>query len=110
LKFDEFVHAIGSEKAERIANKFLASLTDAFKSSLVETQREAHGLINTSGVLGLDRFVEACRRASEFVPSHDPERTRAAIEELISAQATARQTLITQLLPRLQDAPLKSTA
>ena len=110
LKFDEFVHAIGSEKAERIANKFLASLTDSFKSTLVETQREAHGLINTSGVLGLDRFVEACRRASEFVPSHDPERTRAAIEELMSAQATARQTLMTQLLPRLRDAPLKSTA
>jgi CheY-like chemotaxis protein/anti-sigma regulatory factor (Ser/Thr protein kinase) len=107
-KFQDFVKAIGSEKAERIANKFLASLTGAFKSSLVETQREAHALINTAGSLGLDSFVEACRRVSEFVPSHDPERGRAAIEELVAAQATARQTLLTDVLPKLQGEPLKS--
>jgi CheY-like chemotaxis protein/anti-sigma regulatory factor (Ser/Thr protein kinase) len=107
-KFQDFVKAIGSEKAERIANKFLASLTGAFKSSLVETQREAHALINTAGSLGLDSFVEACRRVSEFVPSHDPERGRAAIEELVAAQATARQTLLSDVLPKLQGEPLRS--
>jgi PAS domain S-box-containing protein len=107
-RFEDFVRAVGSEKAERIANKFLASLTGSFKSTLVETQREAHALINTAGSLGLDSFVDACRRVSEFVPSHDPERGREAIEELLAAQATARQTLLTQVLPKLQGEPLRS--
>jgi PAS domain S-box-containing protein len=110
LKFDEFVAAVGSEKAERIATKFLVSLVNSFTSTLVETQREAHALLNTAGVLGLDRFVEACREASEFVPSHDPERARAALESLKSAQAAARQTLTMQLLPKLSGAPIRSTA
>jgi PAS domain S-box-containing protein len=107
-KFEDFVGAVGSEKAERIANKFLASLTGSFRSTLVETQREAHALINTAGSLGLDSFVDACRRVAEFVPSHDPERGRAAIEELVAAQAAARQTLLGQVLPKLQGEPLRS--
>jgi CheY-like chemotaxis protein len=103
-KFDEFVLVIGAEKAERIAERFLISFADAFNSTLAEVQREAHALINTAGVLGLDAFVDACRRVAEITPSHDPERARLAIEELRRAQSVARQTLLTQLLPRLRGA------
>jgi PAS domain S-box-containing protein len=108
LKFDEFVLVVGAEKAERIAEKFLASLTDAFRTTLVEAQREAHALINTAGVLGLDSFVEACRRARDFVPSHDPERVRIAMEELRKAQSLAHQTIGAQVLPKLRGTPLRS--
>ena len=108
MKFDEFVLIVGSEKAERIAQKFFTSLGDAFKSSLVEAQRESHALINTAGVLGLDSFVDACRRTAEFVPSHDPDRAHRALDELRKAQSIARQTLARQVLPKLRGAPLRS--
>jgi PAS domain S-box-containing protein len=104
MKLDEFVLVVGAEKAERIAERFLASMADAFNSTLAEAQREAHALINAAGVLGLDAFVDACRRVAEFAPPHDPDRARLAIEELRRAQSVARQTLLTQLLPRLRGA------
>ncbi|MGA2041877.1 MAG: PAS domain S-box protein [Roseiarcus sp.] len=107
LRLEEFVLVVGAEKAERIADKFLVSLTDAFASNFVEARLEAHGLINTSGVFGLDRFVAACRRAMDIPPSDDAERERVALDELRRAQKAARHTLTTQIMPRLHGAALR---
>ena len=103
-KFDEFVLLVGAKKAERIVEMFLGSLGGAFQSTPLELQREAHALINTAGVLGLERLVEACRSAEEL-PSQDPDSARATTSALLSAQAVARQTLTTRLLPKLRAKP-----
>jgi PAS domain S-box-containing protein len=103
-KFDEFVLLLGAKKAERIVEMFLASLGGAFQSTPLESQREAHALINTAGVLGLEGLVEACRSAKEL-PSQDPDLARATLSELLSAQAMAHQTLTTRLLPKLRAKP-----
>jgi PAS domain S-box-containing protein len=102
--FDEFVLLVGHKKAEHIVEKFLVSLGDAFQSTPLESQREAHALINTAGVLGLECLVEACRGAEEL-PSQDPDVARATTSELLKAQAVARQTLTTRLLPKLRAKP-----
>jgi PAS domain S-box-containing protein len=106
-KLDEFVLVVGSAKAERIAAKFLVSLSDAFESGIEAARREAHALINTSGVFGLDGFVAACRRAMETSQSEDDGRDRAALAALVAARADARRTLITYILPRLRGATLR---
>jgi hypothetical protein len=62
-------------------------------------------LINTAGVLGLERLVEACRSAEELLPSQDPDGARATTSELLGAQAVARQMLTTRLLPKLRVKP-----
>jgi PAS domain S-box-containing protein len=103
-KFDEFLLLVGDKKAERIVEKFLVSLCDAFQSTPLESQREAHALINAAGVIGLERLVEACRSAEELA-SQDPDDARATTSELLSAQAMARQTLTTRLLPKLRAKP-----
>jgi PAS domain S-box-containing protein len=104
-KFDEFVLLVGDKKAERIVEKFLMSLCDAFQSTPLESQREAHALINAAGVLGLERLVEACRSAEALLPSQDADGARATTSELLRAQAVARQTLTTRLLPKLRTKP-----
>jgi PAS domain S-box-containing protein len=104
-KFDEFLLLMGDKNAERIVEKFLMSLCDAFQSTPLESQREAHALINAAGVLGLERLVEACRSAEELLPSQDPDGARAVTSELLRAQAMARQMLTTQLLPKLRAKP-----
>jgi len=107
VRLEEFVLVVGAEKAGRIADKFLVSLTEAFASNFVEARREAHGLINTSGVFGLDGLVTACRRAMEIPPSDDADRERVALAELRRAQKAARHTLATQIMPRLHGAALR---
>jgi CheY-like chemotaxis protein len=108
-KLEEFILAVGAEKATRIAQKFLASFDAAFKSTLVDAQREAHDLINAAGVLGLDRFVESCRQAIAFKPSDDPEPGCRAMDTLRAAQSDARQTCMIHLLPKLSGEPLRAT-
>ena len=110
VKFSEFVLVVGGERAARIVEKFLASLNDAFRSSPLEAQREAHGLINAAGVLGLNGFVGACRRIAEFASFHDAERARMAIEELRAAQAVAAETVTMRLMPELRGEPIRSRA
>ena len=100
--FDTFLRVLGAEKAERIAAKFLKSLTCAFKSTFTETQREAHCLINVAGMLGLSGLVRACRRIAEFAPTPTPECGGEALQELQQAQLRARQTLTKHLLPKLR--------
>jgi HPt (histidine-containing phosphotransfer) domain-containing protein len=93
---------VGAKKAEDIVEKFLVSLVGAFQSTPLESQREAHALINTAGVLGLERLVEACRSAEVLPPSQDSDGARATATELLSAQAMSRQMLTTRLLPKLR--------
>jgi len=100
--FDTFVLVLGADKAKRIADKFLKSLTGAFKSTFVESQHEAHGLINIAGMLGLSHLVRACRLIAEFAPSQEPECSGRVLQELQRAQLIARQTLTKQLLPKLR--------
>jgi len=105
---DTFVLAVGVEKAMFIAHKFLESLSGAFKSTFHETQREAHGLINTAGVLGLSGFVGACRRIAEVAPSLELEhrgKERQEAQRAQRAQTAALQTIVTQLLPKLHAVP-----
>jgi CheY-like chemotaxis protein len=108
-KFDELVLVLGAEKTERITEKFLVALSEAFKATFAEMQREAHGLLNAAGALGLERLVEACRGVEEFAPSGDPELARSAVEELRRAQAISRQVVTTQLLPKLRGAARSAT-
>ena len=105
--FEAFVRVLGADKAERIADRFLKSLTGAFKSTLSESQREAHGLINTAGMLGLSGLVRACRAIAELAPSPEPECGGKALQELQQAQLIARQTLTKQLLPKLRRIPVR---
>jgi CheY-like chemotaxis protein len=102
LKFDEFVVVAGDEKARRVVDKFLNHLGDAFKSTWDESRREAHSLINTAGVLGLDTFVECCRRAVDLGTFVDAAGERTALDDLQSAQAAARQTIAAQIYPRMR--------
>lgn len=105
--FDAFVRDLGADKAERIADKFLKSLTGAFKSTFSESQREAHSLINIAGMLGLSGLVEACRLIAEFAPSQESDSCGKALRELREAQLTAQQMLTKQLLPDLRRVPVR---
>ena len=97
--FDAFVLAVGADKASRIAHAFLDRLSDAFKSTLSESQREAHSLVSTAGVLGLNGFVAACRRVAEVEASQEHELGAQVLQELQRAQSMARQTLTKHLPP-----------
>jgi len=101
------VRVLGADKAERIADKFLKNLTRAFKSTFAETRREAHGLINIAGMLGLSGLVRACRLIAEFAPSQGRERGGKALRELQQAQLIARETIARQLLPKLRRVPIR---
>jgi PAS domain S-box-containing protein len=109
-KFDEFVNVVGTEKAKRIATKFLGDLAEAFKfkCTLVEAQQEAHALINCAGVFGLQDFVTACR-AIESVSPDDVDHGLAAVEEVRRERLAARQTLLDDLLPELRDMAFRPT-
>jgi PAS domain S-box-containing protein len=107
-KFDEFVHIVGVEKAERIVVKFLQDLGDAFKLTAAETREEAHALINCAGVLGFESLVLACR-AIGSVSLEDADRQLVVLQEGRRAQSIARQTITAQLLPKLQVVSLRPT-
>lgn len=100
--FETFVLVVGSDKAQRIGETFLDSLSKAFQSTFSNTQREAHALINTAGVLGLSGLVGACRRVAELSPIAAADCRRKLLEEIRQAQAVARHTLSKQLLPQLR--------
>ncbi|MDR3460929.1 MAG: ATP-binding protein [Beijerinckiaceae bacterium] len=100
-KYDEFVRMLGVARVERTATKFLDQLTKAFKSTPDETRREAHDLINCAGLLGFHSLVEACQ-AICVTTAHDAARQRDVLEEARRVQSLARQTLATQILPKLR--------
>ena len=103
-RVEEFIGAVGAERAERIAAKFLEDLTKAFppECGLAEAQRAAHALINSAGQLGLEKLVAACR-AVEFVSPEDEDHRIAAMEDVRKEQSTGRQTLMGALLPKLRE-------
>jgi CheY-like chemotaxis protein len=107
-KCDEFVRAVGSERAGRIAARFLGQVTEAFKSTPENTRREAHDLINCAGQLGFHSLVEACRAVGQ-ASLEDADHQSAALEEARKAQSMARETLVTRILPRLRASPLQPT-
>jgi PAS domain S-box-containing protein len=107
-KCEEFVRALGAERAGRTAAKFLDQITEAFKSTPENTHREAHDLINCAGLLGFHSLVEACRAVGQ-ASLEDADHQTAALEEARTAQALARETLITRILPRLRAASLRPT-
>jgi len=108
-KLNEFILAVGSEKAARIADMFLVRLNGAFKSTLANAVQEAHDLINVASILGLVGFAEVCLRVGEIAQSHGPKRGRVGMEELQIAQSAARQAFMTELQPKLRGEPLRST-
>jgi CheY-like chemotaxis protein len=101
-KLDAFVLAFGADTAEQIARIFRDAVSDAFGTTLVEAQRDAHALVKIAGVLGLDGFVDACRRVASFAPSQCLNHDHLAMEELRKAQSQAHQMLTMRVLPRLQ--------
>jgi CheY-like chemotaxis protein len=105
---DDFVSAVGSEKAQQIAGKFLEGLSQAFQSTFAEAQREAHGLINVAGVLGFEGLVAACRCVMETARAQEPERGRESMRELQRARLIALHMYTKRLLPRLFGAALPS--
>ena len=109
-KFDEFVGVIGADRAMRIGSSFLKDLIAAFRTdcTLEQAQRDAHALINCAGMLGLDRFVAACRSV-EYLRPGDRELQRRALEEVRDARNLARETLADQLLPSLRSMALQPT-
>jgi PAS domain S-box-containing protein len=109
-KFEELVDVVGAEKAKRIATKFLGDLTEAFKfkCTLAEAQREAHAIINSAGVLGLQNLVTACRAIALASPD-DADHGLVAVEEVRREQSAARQTLLGHLLPKLHEMARKPT-
>ena len=109
-KFDEFVGVIGAQRAARIASTFRDDLAASFKPdcTLEEAQHDAHGLINCSGMLGLDRLVGACRTI-EYLQPADADSQRQALEEVRIAQGLACEALANQLLPRLRSMSLRPT-
>jgi CheY-like chemotaxis protein len=109
-KFDEFVDLLGAAKAERIVEKFLDDLTEAFKfdCAFAEAQKAAHALVNCAGVLGLENLVAACRAVASVSPDH-ADGQRAAMEDIRGEQAAARRTLLDHLLPNLREMALRRT-
>jgi hypothetical protein len=100
-KYEEFIQVLGMGRAERTATKFLERLAGAFKSTPEETRREAHDLINCAGLPGFHLLVEACA-AIERSANEDLSRQGVLLEEARRAQAMARQTLVSQILPKLR--------
>ena len=100
-KYDEFVRMLGVARVERTASKFLDQLTNAFKSTPDETRREAHDLINCAGLLGFHSLVEACQAIGQATLD-DPMRHQVVLEEARRVQSLVRQTLATQILPKLR--------
>jgi CheY-like chemotaxis protein len=109
-KLDELVDVVGAKKAKRIATTFLGDLTEAFrfKCTVAEAQREAHALINCAGVFGLQDLVNACR-AVECASPDDADHGLVAVEAVRRAQSAARQTFLSQLLPKLRQMALTPT-
>jgi PAS domain S-box-containing protein len=100
--FEDFVELLGEERTKTIAEKFARELSDAFNSTFAETQREAHSFINVAGLLGLQGFVAACRKASEFAFSDKPDRCDEMTRDLQRARMLALQAISKRILPRLQ--------
>jgi CheY-like chemotaxis protein len=103
-KCHEFVALLGVSKTQWVATKFLDQLTDAFKSTPSRARFEAHGLINCAGRLGFQGLVDACLAIERASPDDDALQC-ATLDEARTAQATARQTLIDQILPKLRTMP-----
>jgi PAS domain S-box-containing protein len=110
VKVDELVRVLGKDKTSSIAERLASSLADAFKSTLLEAQKECHALLATAGVFGLDGFVELCRRVAEYRPADDTENARMLMDDLRTAQSVAYLTLTTQILPALRETPLQCIA
>ena len=89
-------------RRSELPTSFSRASRRAFKSTFSESQREAHGLINIAGMLGLSGLVRACRLIAEFAPSQESDCGGKALRELRQAQRIARKTIAKQLLPKLR--------
>jgi PAS domain S-box-containing protein len=110
VKVDELVRVLGNVKTASIAERLALSLAAAFKSTLLDAQKECHALLATAGVFGLEGFVDVCRRVAEYRPAGDPESARLLMDDLRTAQSAAYLTLTTEILPSLREAPLQYIA
>ncbi|MCJ2015326.1 Hpt domain-containing protein [Methylobacterium sp. J-076] len=61
---DELADVIGMERLEKLIDRFIASLAEAFPGegrAAAEVGREAHTFVSMAGMLGCDALSEACR-------------------------------------------------
>jgi HPt (histidine-containing phosphotransfer) domain-containing protein len=106
----ELISALGAGGVAKIAKAFLRDLTAAFppECTLDEAKREAHALVNCAGVLGLARFVAACRTL-EYLPADDFGVGPAALAQIRAERSLAREYVAGKLLPDLENRRLRPT-
>ena len=75
-KLEDLIGQFGIAKVERTLATFEKELSCCFKSDLAKSRREAHGMINTAGVLGFDTLLEHAR-ALDDPDAEDKEAFRA---------------------------------
>jgi len=102
VKFNEFVASFGSAWVEENAGKFSTMLEACFKSTPDMARREAHQILNFSGLLGFEKLVELCREV-ENAPEDEPIRQLQKFNQIRRAQATALQTLRDVIIPEARD-------
>jgi len=101
-KLQELIGALGNHSAAKIVNIFLRDLNAAFAKDgdLDGAKRDAHALINCAGIVGLTRFVDACR-AIEGLPPADAGSDREALARIRAERALAHEIVVNQVLPKL---------
>jgi PAS domain S-box-containing protein len=107
-KFDELVDVLGAPKVEGVTIRFMKQLAGCFKSTPEAAKQEAHDLLNSAGVLGLDALVERCR-CFVATPPGDKDRMAALLGEMRQAQTGALRIIESTILPELRALSLRPT-
>jgi CheY-like chemotaxis protein len=98
-KLEDLISDFGIAKVERTLATFEKELSCCFESDLARSRREAHGIINSAGVLGFDTLLEHARTLDD---------TNAEDEEAFRTLAHCRderdavlEVIATTILPQL---------